>query len=441
MSLSIGASDFFKRNIYQRGFVKRGIRQKFTNTIAMPESLSSVTTVNRSNEIDPEYLGMTQDGVEAIWKSVEGIYRTGTHPGISLSVHRRGDVILDRAIGHSIGNGPHSTSNESKILMRPGTPVCYFSASKAVTAFLIHLLCEDEKINLHDPISFYAPEFGKNGKRNITIHQVLSHRAGVPGLPEGAPVEALWDNDEIWRLLCEAEPLSNKGSKLAYHALTGGYILERVIQKVTGASIQDFLDKRVRQPMNMKYFRYGIEDQYAASVADNYATGVTPFFPISKVIERALGGSLDMVETVSNDTRFKKAIIPAGNMMGTAEEMGRFFQMLLNEGEWQGTKLCSPLTVRRFTQEYASMQFDQTLMLPMRYSAGLMLGGEPFGMWGKHSGQSFGHIGLINKLCWADPVRDISVSILATGMPFVANNIPAFIRFMGQLDRHCPRDA
>jgi len=438
MSVSIDASSFLKQVPLYKG-IQKHIRQNISHTVQIPSSVSSVTTANLVNEVDPESVGLTHEGVESIWKSVEGVYKTAVHPGVSLCMRRRGEVILDRAIGHAIGNGPHSSEDDNKILMRPATPVCYFSASKAVTAFLMHLLSEDKQIHLHDPISFYAPEFGQMGKQNVTIHQVLSHRAGVPGLPKGAPPEVLWDNDEIWRILCETRPHSTKGHKLAYHALTGGYILERIVQKVTGQSIQDFLDERLRKPMGMKYFRYGVEDQYAATVADNHPTGVTPFYPISNLIERALGGSLEMVDQVTNDPRFKKAIIPAGNLMGTAEEMGRFFQMLLNGGEWNGVKICEPITVKRFTQEYSSIQFDQTLMLPMRYSAGLMLGGEPFGMWGKHSTESFGHIGLINKLCWADPVRDVSVSLLTTGVPFVANNIPSLVKFMNKIDRHCPK--
>ena len=414
--------------------------ERIGNLVRMPDSLSEVTTIDLTHEVDPVSVGMTSDGVESIWRAVEGVYETGTHPGISLSMRRQGKVILSRSIGHAIGNGPHSSEHETKMLMRPATPVCYFSASKAVTAFLIHLLNEDKLINLHDPVSFYAPEFGEHGKKNITIHQVLSHRSGIPGLPPGVPVETLWDNDEIWNLLCGAELNGHRGDKLAYHALTGGYILERILQTVTGMSIQDFLDKRVRKPMKMKYFKYGIDADHAHVVADNYATGFTPCFPISNLIERALGGSIDMIEEVSNDPRFKSAVIPAGNIMGTAEEMGNFFQMLLNDGMWEGKRICQPMTVRRMTQEYASLQFDRTLMLPMRYSAGLMLGGKPFGMWGKNSAESFGHIGLINKLCWADPVRDVSVSLQATGIPFLANNIPSLVRFMNKIDRHCPRD-
>lgn len=409
------------------------------NLIDLPKSFSTVTTIECAQEVDPVSVGMSAQGREAIWQAVEDIYNTAAHPGISVCMRRKGQVVMQRAIGHARGNAPHADVSEPKVLMRPETPVCYFSASKAVTAMLMHMLREDELINLHDPVSFYAPEFGKRGKKNITIHQVLSHRSGVPGLPAGTPIETLWDNDKIWDMLCNAQSASVHGDKLAYHALTGGYILERVVEAVTGEGIQALLDKRIRQPLGMKYFRYGLAPEHFDVVADNQPTGMKPFFPISSLIKRALGGGLDDIEMVTNSDKFKQAVIPAGNIMGTAEEMGRFYQMLLNGGEYNGVKVCEPMTVKRLTQEFASLQFDRTLMLPMRYSAGLMLGGSPAGIWGKDSEQAYGHIGLINKLCWADPARDISVSLLTTGVPIVANIFPAFIRFMGSIDKHCAK--
>jgi len=411
------------------------------NLVKVPKSVSTVTTAEPSQEVSPESVGMRANGAEAIWNSIEDIYRTGAHPGISISMRRRGKIILQRAIGHASGNSPHATADETKVLMRPETPVCYFSASKAVTALLMHMLREDKLINLHDPISFYAPEFGQRGKKNITIHQVLSHRSGVPGLPSGTPIETLWDNDLIWKMLCEAESASVNGDKLAYHALTGGYILERVVQQVTGGSIQDLLDDRIRKPMKMKYFRYGVEDRYTNLAAYNAPTGVKPFFPLSHLIKRALGGRLEELEDVTNSQQFKQAIIPAGNITGTAEEMGRFYQMMLNGGEWDGVRVCDPMTVKRLTQPYASVQFDRTLMLPMRYSAGLMLGGKPVGIWGKNTETAYGHIGLINKLCWADPARDISVSLLTTGVPIVANVYTSLARFVNAINKHCPSDS
>lgn len=409
------------------------------STIRIPESLSAVTCIDREGETDPNSVGMSHAGVESIWRSVEGVYKTGTHPGISLCLRRQGKVVLNRGIGHAFGNGPESADHETKVLMQPATPVCYFSGSKAVTAFLIHLLNEDKLINLHDPISYYFPEFGQHGKKNINIHQVLSHRSGIPGLPSRVPVEYLWDKDEIWRLLCATEIGTHRGDQLAYHAVTGGYILARVLEKVADMDIQQFLDERIRKPMNMKYFRYGADPQYVDSVADNYATGLKPMFPLSRLIRRALGDSISTVAEVSNDPRFKSAIIPAGNITGTAEEMGRFYQMLLNDGVWEGKPICQPMTVRHLTQEYGALQFDRTLMLPMRYSAGLMLGGDPVGIWGMHSSAAYGHVGLANKLCWADPNREISVSLQTTGMPIVANNIPSLVGFMNKIDQYCTK--
>lgn len=413
------------------------IKANLGNTIVVPESLAQVTTIEKAQEVDPDSVEMTHGNVQAIWRAVEAVYRTGTHPAISLCVRRKGEIVLHRAIGHASGNGPSDLPSEPKVLMRPETPICFFSASKAVTALLIHMLNEKKLINLHDPISFYVPEFAKNGKKNITIHQVLSHRSGIPGLPEGLPVETLWDNDTIWRLLCDAEPNSPRGDKLAYHALTGGYILERVVNKVTDDSIQALLDKRIRKPMGMKYFQYGIEPKYSGRVADNYAMGIKPMFPISYLIKRALGGPLDQVQKVTNDPRFMQAVIPAGNIMGTAEEMNRFFQMMLNGGTWKGKRVAHEITIRRAIQEVASVQFDRTLMMPMRYSAGLMLGGRPVGIWGLNSSASYGHIGLINKMAWADPKRELTVSLMTSGIPIVANNIPSLARFVNAISKNC----
>jgi len=413
------------------------LKAGLTNVSLVPETFDEVTTHAKKKEVDPASVDMTEHNVESIWAAVEDLYSTGTQPGISLCVRRKGKIVLHRAIGHAVGNGPSDRESGRSVLMSPDTPICYFSASKAITALLMHILNEKKLINLHDPISFYLPEFGRNGKKNITIYQVLSHRSGVPGLPEGLPVETLWDNDTIWHLLCDAEPNSPRGDKLAYHALTGGYILERVVNEVTRESIQTLLDQLIRQPMGMKHFKYGLDPKYADRVSRNYAIGLKPVFPISYLIKRALGGPLDMVDSVTNDPRFLEAVIPAGNIYGTAEELNRFFQMMLNGGEWKGKRVAQEITIRRAIQEVASVQFDRTLMMPMRYSAGLMLGGKPFGLWGVNSTESYGHIGLLNKLAWADPTRQVSVSLMTNGIPVIANSIPALARFVNSVSKNC----
>ncbi|KAA1174221.1 beta-lactamase family protein [Marinobacter salinexigens] len=405
------------------------IARRVLHTCQVPKDLSTITTRDYKGE-KPEAVGVSPDAVEAVWRNVEALYRTGVHPGIQISIRHRGEQILHRAIGHATGNGPGDSSDTPKSLMTTDTPICYFSASKAVTALLMHMLVEQGLVNLMDPVSYYCPEFAQSGKRTITVHQILSHRGGIPAIPRETSIDVLWDKDEIWRLLCEARPVEVDGAKVAYHAITGGFVLQRVLEKVTGGTIEEYLDTHLRKPMGMTWFTYGIAGDDLASLATNYATGPAPVFPVSWIINRALGGDIQTVERVTNDPRFQEAVIPAGNLCGTAEEMGRFFQMMLNGGVWKGKRICSEMTVRRAIQQFGSLQIDRTMLLPVRFSAGLMLGGNPVGLWGQQSRYAFGHIGLINKLCWADSARDISVSLLNTGFPVVGHHLPSLARFI-----------
>ncbi len=422
----------------RKGPMKKVLR-KVLNTIDVPDNLDPIISIDHASEVAPEQVGITQKGADAIWQSVLNLYKTGTQPAIELCLRRKGKIVLNRAIGHVRGNGPLDTAYTPKTLATPDTPICLFSASKAVTALLIHMLAEDGSISLLDPVSYYNPEFAKSGKKNITIHQILSHRGGIPGIPPNTPIDVLWNNDEIWRLLCEAKPISVDGDHLAYHAITGGYVLERVLKTVTGKSIQEYLDEKIRQPMGMKYFTYGVGEKDLGLLAENYMTGPKPKFPISWVVKRALGGDVDTIGEVINDARFQEAVIPAGNLVGTAEETSRFFQMMRNGGIWNGKKICDPLTIKRSVQEYGSLQIDRTMMMPMRYSAGMMLGGNPVGIWGPMSGSAYGHIGLINKMCWVDEARDISVSLLTTGISFVGPHIPSLVMFVNAVAKHCER--
>ena len=65
--------------------------------IKVPKDLRSVTSYKPEDEVEPADVGMSRKGVEAIWSSVEALYRTGIHPAISFCLRRRGKVVLNRA--------------------------------------------------------------------------------------------------------------------------------------------------------------------------------------------------------------------------------------------------------------------------------------------------------------------------------------------------------
>jgi CubicO group peptidase (beta-lactamase class C family) len=405
--------------------------------IKVPKDLRSVTSYNPEDEVEPAEAGMSRKGVVAIWSAVEALYRTGIHPAISFCLRRRGKVVLNRAIGHTKGNGPDDGPDVEKIPVTPDTPTCIFSASKAVTAMLIHLLVERGKINIMDPVSHYIPEFTSYGKEDITIYHILSHRGGIPSLPRSIDPEIVFDHDAFMTLLYKSKHVSQGGRRMAYHAITGGFILDEIVRRVTGKDIRELLVETVKKPLGFRYFNYGICDEDKNKVAANYYTGWPVIFPFSIYIKRVLGASWKDIMRLSNDPRFMKEIIPSVNMVSTADEMSRFFQLLLNRGELEGVRVFEPITIRRATMEAGKPEIDRTVMLPMRYSTGLILGSGPIGMYGPFTQHAFGHLGFSNILCWADYDRDIAVSLINTGKALLGIHIVPLLRLLTCISLYC----
>lgn len=406
-------------------YPKQWLHQKL-RMVDVPDDISSVTDIDYAAEVDPVDVDLTPESVAAIWEAQQDLYRSGAYPLLSLCLRRRGEIVLHRSIGHSRDDQIASID----------TPICLFSASKAVTAILIHLLAEQGKINLLDPVSHYIPAFAANGKGSTTILQLLNHRAGVPSVPEGVNINLLFDHDAALELICQAQPTDNQGSVQAYHAITTGFIFNELIKVTTGLNSQQFLDRYISKPMGMRYFRYGLTKRDQADVALNTSTGLDSAL-INKALANILGADPDTVVEMTNDPRFYRAIIPSVNLFSTAEEASRFFQMLLNNGKWQGKKILDPLTVHRATRPLGPMQLDRSLKLPMRYSAGFMLGGSPAGIYGLETPYAYGHLGYANIFCWADPERDIAVSLMNTGKLGLGAHLKALPLMLNAISAQC----
>jgi CubicO group peptidase (beta-lactamase class C family) len=142
------------------------------------------------------------------------------------------------------------------------------------------------------------------------------------------------------------------------------------------------------------------------------------------------------VVDVSNDPRFLDITLPAGNLFATAEEASRFFQMLLNGGSWNGKQIFRPDTVRRATSSIGKgSKIDRTLMIPLEYSPGFMLGARTLSLYGPGTPRAFGHLGFISIYCWADPQRDLSGALLTTGKGIIGPHLPALVALQMQINR------
>ena len=398
-----------------------------------PDDLGPLTDVGAEpGAADP----VEAEAAATVWSAVEDLYRTGMHPGIQVCVRHRGEVVLERSLGHARGVDPSRPFDPDHASpMTVDTPVNLFSASKAVSAMLIHLLAERGTLSLDDPVADHVPAFARHGKGDITISQVLSHQAGVPLLPPASlDLDVLADTERVDELVYDLRITAAIGGAPAYHALTGGFVLDMVARHTDGRNLRQLLEEEVRRPLGLGRMSLGVDPADVDLVAENVETGFAFLLPLDVFFHRALGAPWSRLLRMSNDPRFLTASVPSGNIVVTARDAAAFYQCLLDGGALDGTRIFATETIERAREpRVEGTPFDRLLGLPMRYSEGFMLGAEGLTLYGWHHPDAFGHLGMSNLLTWAEPSRDLVVAILTTGKPMIGPHVLAFPRLIGAL--------
>ncbi|MES1936253.1 serine hydrolase domain-containing protein [Salinisphaera hydrothermalis] len=409
-----------------------------TRRIVLDDDPADLVRIDRGAECAPQDAGLSEEAVAAIAEAMlDDMFGTRIYPAVTFCLRRHGRIVLNRSIGYARGLAPERPLALNARVAEPDTPVCLFSASKAVIALLTHKLAEEGGIDLDRPVSHYLPAFSGDGKTHTTIAQVLAHQGGFPQFSaEGHGPEVLTDWDRCIERICDM-PAEAGGRRLAYHAFTGGFILGEVIRRVTGSSVTEYLDSRLRKPLGMRYFTYGLDGRSRSRVAENHVAGQPVRWPVSRWAEEALSVPFEEVVDISNRDFFMDAVIPAGNLYATAEELSRFYQMLLDDGIYQGRRLFEPATLARALRPASNQFLDRTLKIPMRYSEGLMLGMNPIGLYGPMCGAAYGHLGFMNILGWADPSRGISAALMTTGKAILGGHLVTLMRSLGVVNHHC----
>jgi CubicO group peptidase (beta-lactamase class C family) len=406
--------------------------------IDVPRDLEAVTTIG--DEDEPGAGGMTRESLDRIWKATTDWYRSGVHPAIQVCIRREGAVVMDRAIGHARGNGPRDDQHMPKELATSATPFLIYSMSKAITAFVVHLLHGRGALDIHDRVCQYVDGYERHDKGDITIGHVLAHRAGVPNLPrEAFDLDNAHDWDKIVQWLIDAEPGHGPGARLAYHAVSGGYILGEVVRQVTGKDIRTVLAEEILDPLGFEWTNYGVPEEKLDEVAADYLTGPRALPPLSTFMTRALGLPFEELVEAANDPRFRTAIVPSANTVTTANEMSRFYELMRRGGELDGVRVMEPETIRQALAEQSHLEIDMSLGFPTRFSYGLMLGAQVLSLYGRDTQHAFGHLGFTNMLAWADPQRATAVAVMTNGKPLLYPDVPRFYNLMQRITSETPK--
>lgn len=362
-------------------------------------------------------------------------------PAIQLCLRRDGKVVLDRAIGHGWGNGPADPPNAEKIVVTTETPFCVYSAAKAITTTLAHLLVERGYFSLDDRVYDYLPDYTSHGKDRTTIRHVVTHSAGVPFATGPKPdLKRMDDSDYTREMLGMMKPIYPPGLVHIYHGVTWGPLMREIISAATGRSIRDILHTEILAPLNFRWTNYGVAEQDVSSVAPSHVTGKPLPAPIAKAFKTAVGGTMTQIIPFSNTRRFLTGVIPSSNTVSNANELSRFAEILCRGGELDGVRVLSAETLRAATVECRRLRPDvATGLAPMRWGTGYMLGSKRFGPFGRDGAAAFGHTGLTDIAVWADPSRALSAAVVSSGKPGRHPEADRYPALLNRINAEMPR--
>jgi CubicO group peptidase (beta-lactamase class C family) len=329
---------------------------------------------------EPEDVGLDADRLGAAIDLVEARGAIA-----QLCVVRDGQVVVDRSFG-----------------CPPEALFWLFSASKPYVAIVIHQLVEAGWLHLDDAVAAYWPEFGHNGKLEITVRHVLRHRSGVSTAGSYlGDVRAMTDWDRSLRRIEEARPRWPIGT-VAYSPIAFGFILAEVAHRCSGRPIEELVQRSVLEPL-------GVADTYLGLPADQWEWHV----PL-----RAAGPAGPFIQSVVNRRSTREAVVPAAGISATARDLAALYQALLLGGVGPGGRLLRPETLAIAVEPSSEGEFDPVARAPIRWSQGFQLGGPRSvpgavsSLGATSSPRTFGHNGSSCCLGWADPDRRIAYAYL-----------------------------
>ena len=311
----------------------------------------------------------------------------GRYPGAQIALARHGQLALHETFGRaSISDNTQANADTLWLL---------FSNTKVITAMGIWALVEDGLLSFNDRIADHMPEFAQHGKGDITLAQVLSHRAGFPS-QNVTPV--VWtDHVEMRRQVCNFTLEWTPGSRLHYHGRSALWVAAALIETMTGNDYRDFLRQRIIEPLGLaRDIFVGMPDAEHARAASIY--------------EPAADGSQQLLKD-ENSAPFRRAGVPSGGGYATARGMAALYQMLANFGKLNGTRLFSRRLIEFVTRNHTGDMVDGGMEMPMHRGLGVHVRGTTEkirGLGAIASPRTFGHGGVGSSYCWADPDSGVS---------------------------------
>lgn len=287
-----------------------------------------------------------------------------------------------------------------------------YSVTKAVAATALHIQAEKGLVDYDAPIAEYWPEFAQNGKATATVRHALTHRAGVPLMPEGVTPELMCDSDWMASAIAAMEPLAPPGEKTLYQSMTFGWIIGEIVKRSdpTQRDLNSFVQDEIAKPLGLKDLWIGIPD----SVADRVAVMSNrnendPPPPEATLYARSMPYAVDLVPRVFGRPDVQRACVGGVGGIFNARDEARFWAMLAGGGELDGTRLLSEELMASFSNIRDNGDEPDPVMFGMPIP--ISVGGYWLGGHRVSSPRAIWHPGAGGSLGWADPEQNLAVAI------------------------------
>jgi CubicO group peptidase (beta-lactamase class C family) len=267
------------------------------------------------------------------------------------------------------------------------------SMSKPITAVCIAILADDGKLNFDDPLSKLLPEFVGLPAGPVTLRQLMTHTSGLGEMTIREPHLSL---AETSRRIARQPLRFPPGTRWAY-STAGIDLLGRVVEAVSGMPFDRFLQTRVLDPLGMKDTSFWIAPENLTRWAHSYRWNA----PAAKLEETTIPY---LYNTPVTDR--ERPPLGGAGLFSTAEDIARFYRMMLQQGTFQGKRLLKPATVAEMTR---SQTGDLAARPGMPWGLGFSVVQDPARMPANSllSPGSFGHGGAFSTQSWADPVKGL----------------------------------
>lgn len=360
--------------------------------------------------------GYVATGFEAVREAFADNFAHGGEQGAGFAVILDGEVIVDLHGGWAdrAGTKPWDA----------GTIVPVYSTTKGIAALVLAMVTEALPVGYDTSVADVWPDFAAAGKSAVTIGEVASHQAGLPGfIDEIDP--ALWlDPPACAAALAQLAPMWPPGSAHGYHPLSWGYLVGEIVARITGRTLGTILREDITAPLGID-FRIGLPEAEHGRVAEilrpKSLASLGEITPPRRAAFLTKWSAPDRGGPI-----WREIEIPSANGHGTARAVAGLYDAYAHAGMIGARRLMRPDT---FDALVSPRVDGPDLVLPMvtRFGAGIMHNNlEAFGPFT----DGLGHCGWGGSLAIASPSRGLTCAYVMNRQSNILVGDPRAVRLV-----------